>query len=163
MIRRPPRSTRTDTRFPYTTLFRSQAIRADIELEVEDDRMVLRTERFREMGRDSAGNPEVGVCLPDTFDVRHFAVRSFPERWAPWECARLIGDMFADKLRFPCPTATMLCLVYPDQEAASARAGYKFMRTTSLSQTKSARFLPKLADQSAEWRHVQNELQAEIG
>src|SRR3546814_19346026 len=34
------------------------------------------------------------------------------------------------------------------------------MRTTSLSQTKSARFLPKLADQSAEWRHVQNELQA---
>src|SRR3546814_1109521 len=26
MIRRPPRSTRTDTLFPYTTLFRSQAI-----------------------------------------------------------------------------------------------------------------------------------------
>src|SRR3546814_8550438 len=25
MIRRPPRSTRTDTRFPYTTLFRSHA------------------------------------------------------------------------------------------------------------------------------------------
>src|SRR3546814_14835530 len=25
MIRRPPRSTRTDTRFPYTTLFRSLA------------------------------------------------------------------------------------------------------------------------------------------
>src|SRR3546814_3904900 len=25
MIRRPPRSTRTDTRFPYTTLFRSEA------------------------------------------------------------------------------------------------------------------------------------------
>src|SRR3546814_13725630 len=28
MIRRPPRSTRTDTLFPYTTLFRSQAVRA---------------------------------------------------------------------------------------------------------------------------------------
>src|SRR3546814_7677560 len=26
MIRRPPRSTRTDTLFPYTTLFRSQAM-----------------------------------------------------------------------------------------------------------------------------------------
>src|SRR3546814_18028584 len=26
MIRRPPRSTRTDTRFPYTTLFRSQRL-----------------------------------------------------------------------------------------------------------------------------------------
>src|SRR3546814_3088318 len=27
MIRRPPRSTRTDTLFPYTTLFRSEATR----------------------------------------------------------------------------------------------------------------------------------------
>src|SRR3546814_8825470 len=34
MIRRPPRSTRTDTLFPYTTLFRSEAARrpaGDIE------------------------------------------------------------------------------------------------------------------------------------
>src|SRR3546814_4909896 len=29
MIRRPPRSTRTDTLFPYTTLFRSGAAGAD--------------------------------------------------------------------------------------------------------------------------------------
>src|SRR3546814_7778128 len=28
MIRRPPRSTRTDTLFPYTTLFRSEALLA---------------------------------------------------------------------------------------------------------------------------------------
>src|SRR3546814_10715987 len=28
MIRRPPRSTRTDTRFPYTTLFRSTRARS---------------------------------------------------------------------------------------------------------------------------------------
>src|SRR3546814_16417026 len=28
MIRRPPRSTRTDTLFPYTTLFRSHRVRA---------------------------------------------------------------------------------------------------------------------------------------
>src|SRR3546814_9011685 len=38
MIRRPPRSTRTDTLFPYTTLFRSEprtrcsAVRADLSL-----------------------------------------------------------------------------------------------------------------------------------
>src|SRR3546814_8902052 len=29
MIRRPPRSTRTDTLFPYTTLFRSVRVRGD--------------------------------------------------------------------------------------------------------------------------------------
>src|SRR3546814_4963380 len=31
MIRRPPRSTRTDTLFPYTTLFRSEAVRSATE------------------------------------------------------------------------------------------------------------------------------------
>src|SRR3546814_2008303 len=30
MIRRPPRSTRTDTLFPYTTLFRSRRLRPDV-------------------------------------------------------------------------------------------------------------------------------------
>src|SRR3546814_17727183 len=30
MIRRPPRSTRTDTLFPYTTLFRSPAVEVDL-------------------------------------------------------------------------------------------------------------------------------------
>src|SRR3546814_8039522 len=34
MIRRPPRSTRTDTLFPYTTLFRSEAV-ADAEQQHE--------------------------------------------------------------------------------------------------------------------------------
>src|SRR3546814_14194462 len=32
MIRRPPRSTRTDTLFPYTTLFRSQRLVVDMNL-----------------------------------------------------------------------------------------------------------------------------------
>src|SRR3546814_10283695 len=31
MIRRPPRSTRTDTLFPYTTLFRSEAVHGRLE------------------------------------------------------------------------------------------------------------------------------------
>src|SRR3546814_3209613 len=34
MIRRPPRSTRTDTRFPYTTLFRSQRFQLEVALVV---------------------------------------------------------------------------------------------------------------------------------
>src|SRR3546814_2244087 len=39
MLRRPPRSTRTDTLFPYTTLFRSAAAgRAASSLRLEDGR-----------------------------------------------------------------------------------------------------------------------------
>src|SRR3546814_2642926 len=34
MIRRPPRSTRTDTLFPYTTLFRSVATDQDVGLDL---------------------------------------------------------------------------------------------------------------------------------
>src|SRR3546814_3629562 len=33
MIRRPPRSTRTDTLFPYTTLFRSQDLQHVVDVE----------------------------------------------------------------------------------------------------------------------------------
>src|SRR3546814_16539595 len=42
MIRRPPRSTRTDTLFPYTTLFRSQLYRADGRPAQTDDHNRLR-------------------------------------------------------------------------------------------------------------------------
>src|SRR3546814_10763488 len=45
MIRRPPRSTRTDTLFPYTTLFRSRAI--IIESEGKKSASILQAEGER--------------------------------------------------------------------------------------------------------------------
>src|SRR3546814_8719954 len=43
MIRRPPRSTRTDTRFPYTTLFRSrfQSVAADFPMQLAGDAVTI--------------------------------------------------------------------------------------------------------------------------
>src|SRR3546814_7165797 len=41
MIRRPPRSTRTDTLFPYTTLFRSPHRRLLVSARGDSDRRVL--------------------------------------------------------------------------------------------------------------------------
>src|SRR3546814_11543757 len=42
MIRRPPRSTRTDTLFPYTTLFRSQLIRHEkVHLRQQAEMLVI--------------------------------------------------------------------------------------------------------------------------
>src|SRR3546814_4055452 len=40
MIRRPPRSTRTDTLFPYTTLFRSDAGYVGIQIPTWDSRCI---------------------------------------------------------------------------------------------------------------------------
>src|SRR3546814_8284492 len=54
MIRRPPRSTRTDTLFPYTTLFRSPDLRRFARY--RDDGA---TAAEPTAGRSDAGRPEV--------------------------------------------------------------------------------------------------------
>src|SRR3546814_6762912 len=53
MIRRPPRSTRTDTLFPYTTLFRSSSDAADARLQHGD--VGSHALRAAAAGRDSLG------------------------------------------------------------------------------------------------------------
>src|SRR3546814_12403798 len=49
MIRRPPRSTRTDTLFPYTTLFRSQLLPAE---HVSGEQAVAAGRHYAEGHRD---------------------------------------------------------------------------------------------------------------
>src|SRR3546814_4893837 len=57
MIRRPPRSTRTDTLFPYTTRFRSVVAADPVEVDAEDELAAHR----------SAGPEEVehGIDAPE--------------------------------------------------------------------------------------------------
>src|SRR3546814_5219012 len=47
MIRRPPRSTRTDTLLPYTTLFRSRGEQLDQELQMEVEALITRFAELR--------------------------------------------------------------------------------------------------------------------
>src|SRR3546814_5690578 len=65
MIRRPPRSTRTDTLFPYTTLFRSDARRVEA-LDAREDRLDQR-ERHAELGREFG---KVGAQISRLVDQR---------------------------------------------------------------------------------------------
>src|SRR3546814_8884766 len=70
MIRRPPRSTRTDTLFPYTTLFRSLLV-TDVEQLV----LVVRAGQFERVERvvedDRAGRRvEPHVLVPELDQVR---------------------------------------------------------------------------------------------
>lgn len=134
-----------------------QCVRRDVQTVVQPDRLLVSVENLRAV-TTLAGETEFETIKPDTFDFRFFSVRNFPQRWAPWDVQKLIGDMFSDKLRPGCPTLTSLCLKYQDEDVAQSRAGYKYMRTTSLADSKSARLLPQLKDQSREWEHVQNEL-----
>jgi conjugal transfer ATP-binding protein TraC len=135
-----------------------QCVRRDLETQVTPDRIVLHTERFRPTGERQDGAPVIGEVVPDKFDWRFFSVRNLPKQWAPWDVQKIIGDIINDKLRFGCNVMTVLGLVYQDEEAVASRAGLKVMRTTSLADSRSARFLPQLSEQRDEWQYVQAEI-----
>src|SRR3546814_15248621 len=70
-MRRPPRSTRTDTLFPYTTLFRSRGGRGEIARRIALLRPVPRMARVdfartarRLGGRGRGGDPRTGYARP---------------------------------------------------------------------------------------------------
>src|SRR3546814_17002659 len=77
MIRLPPRSTRTDTLFPYTTLFRSPDVR--------DCRAPFRARRVRFPSRGPR-TPAAGAPAPRS-------------RRAPGRAVRPLKDHLADALR----------------------------------------------------------------
>src|SRR3546814_7341059 len=69
MIRRPPRSTRTDTLFPYTTLFRSPVV-ADQALRVDHDIAKRIAQRLVGRGhRVDAEFAQVEVAVGHRFDA----------------------------------------------------------------------------------------------
>src|SRR3546814_20066278 len=82
MIRRPPRSTRTDTLFPYTTLFRSvglhQRARESPALEEgEEGKDDLRHREKAVIGRSEQSNHEQGRCPGD--DLRQALTARSPD------------------------------------------------------------------------------------
>src|SRR3546814_16595159 len=86
MIRRPPRSTRTDTRFPYTTLFRSSPEGEGLETEKN---MTLRAA----VQMDPMDNINIGgdssfalilKALERGYELYHYDVRGLT-----WEAGRL--------------------------------------------------------------------------
>jgi conjugal transfer ATP-binding protein TraC len=140
-----------------------QCVRRDLVSEVSPDRIVLRVPaRANAQGlggqETSPSGPSASDNEPGAFDWRFFSVRQLPRQWAPWDVQKLVGDVLNDKLRFGCNVLTVLGYVLSDEEAAASRAGIKVLRTTSLADSRSARFLPQLAQQRDEWQQVQAEM-----
>src|SRR3546814_5704826 len=76
MIRRPPRSTRTDTLFPYTTLFRSLRQGAgQVDLPVPGSRQAGRHDRFLPVAypqrQGSEAVPGQGPARPEARSEEH--------------------------------------------------------------------------------------------
>src|SRR3546814_8120763 len=89
MIRRPPRSTRTDTLFPYTTLFRSFAgFRVHYPLNdkhVKDELIAFQgASYFRALGKDQVyGESARGLAI-DTGELAGEEFPTFREFWLAW-------------------------------------------------------------------------------
>src|SRR3546814_12587902 len=104
MIRRPPRSTRTDTLFPYTTLFRSLA-------EAAGKRRARRVQH--KLGRRSLAAGGSGILIGDGHTVQRVPHATEPEnrRPAQWRPSDNTGFLwisrrprpFAGFSAPPCP------------------------------------------------------------
>src|SRR3546814_615077 len=98
MIRRPPRSTRTYTLFPYTTLFRSTIL--EVTLAFEDREVEGRADRARLKGRGSR------VC---GLRRRHLCCGGFLARIAKHDLEECVGgpgaDASAPRRQFECVAA----------------------------------------------------------
>src|SRR3546814_18402812 len=90
MLRRPPRSTRTDTLFPYTTLCRSEGVGGDGGLDLRDR---LGGSRTAQLGQDlRCGAEPVAVWCPLAAG-EHVAIAPEPP------ADNLIGDVVAGLFR----------------------------------------------------------------
>src|SRR3546814_19378799 len=96
MIRRPPRSTRTDTLFPYTTLFRSHHLELGSESFIPGFEGQL-------VGAAAGESRDVTVSFPDDYQASHLAGKEavfdvkVKEIRAPKPVA--IDDAFAQRFR----------------------------------------------------------------
>src|SRR3546814_12601150 len=113
MIRRPPRSTRTDTLFPYTTLFRSPG---GVETPIWSS-MPFFADMVMDMGSEAAAFEAMGkIATP----MRRYA--------KPEEIAEQIAFLLSDKAAF----VTGACLVSdggyslsrpPDRDSLDRKSG----------------------------------------
>src|SRR3546814_15869073 len=100
MIRRPPRSTRTDTLFPYTTLFRSRrsAVRRPAGLKARPDPLAACAKRGRHTRQTEIRNGPMGIFSRLT-DIINSNLNSILDRAeAPEKIIRLVIQATADTL-----------------------------------------------------------------
>src|SRR3546814_453987 len=136
MLRRPPRSTRTDTRFPYTTLFRSvRCLCGDRARQrllarrvVTADAVELsRRRRFRADARQSRSEAGQGPCtgglMPQHHEIRHL----------PYSCEQmfdLVADVKSYEQFLPWVSAIRVRSDNATEMVADMIVGFKGLRET---------------------------------
>ncbi len=110
---------------------------------VDNDTLLL-------VGRDGLGLSHGDLHL----DVRPYTVRQYPQSWAGWGMGDLIGDLFENSLRIPCPFLHTQTLHVPDQLGAGNRAKLKAARAQQMAESPVGRFLPAWRERQRDWEIV---------
>lgn len=87
-------------------------------------------------------------------EVRPYSVRQYPQSWAGWGMSELIGDLFSNTLRLPCPFLYTLTVHMPDQVSAAHGARMKAARATQMADSAMGRFLPAWRERKQDWDFV---------
>lgn len=83
--------------------------------------------------------------------LRLMSVRAYPPRFALWNAASFIGDLYQATLQYPCPFLLTLGVHVLDAEATRNWAFLKAARATTNATSYMARFLPDLQERKADW------------
>jgi len=84
-------------------------------------------------------------------ELRLLSVRSLPPRFALWNMASLIGDLYQGTLQYPCPFMLTLGVHVLNPEATRNWAYLRAARATTNTSSYMARFLPDLQERKADW------------
>jgi len=130
-----PGRERSTLRWQPRTLLREQAVDGDTILFVGRDGL----------GSARGGDHTAWVLRP---------AREHREQWAGWRMTDLIGDLFSNSLRLPCPFLHTMNVLFPEQSSARDKAQFNAVRATQMADSPIGRFLPVWRERQADWRFV---------
>ena len=86
--------------------------------------------------------------------LRVFSTRQYPERWSGWQMMDMIGDLFTNNLRLPCPFMHSVSIHVIDQSHSATEIQVKTMRSTQMADSPVGRFVPIWRDRCTDWSYV---------
>ena len=93
-------------------------------------------------------------------EVRFYAVKTFPERFALWQMGGLTGDLLQGALQYPCPFLLTLGVEILDPETTRAAVYANQTRATQNAESPMAKLLPDIPKKKRDWDAAADALDA---
>jgi conjugal transfer ATP-binding protein TraC len=124
-----------------------------------NNELIIGTEKIPTIQKATKGNKRTKY-KPSQKAIRTYTVQSFPEIWAQWECANLIGNNKNDFLRMSCPFITNFSFITSDDSKNMSRANAKLLKAAQHNKRGSilTRFDADIGARETDWKFVKEKL-----